>query len=313
MNKVLGDPLPPELADALSEISAEETKPTPKHPIGLHHRGSVEFMNGLPAHTTTPGYRPTTLPFRARPKQKERITSPHDARVLDLIVTLADTRYTFYDPVYPWSAFGRVTSGRFPEGSFVGASGVMVGRRHLLTSSRIVGWEPNGPTDWLTFTPSYSFGAAPFGSAYAVEIYAWRQLDYFTDDARHDLLANDYAVVVLDHAIGESTGWLGSIAYNTTWNNQGYWSFIGYSSDFGSGQEPVFQNLAAMTDVTVPPGSGPPSNALLMSYAAWMGEFPEYEGGGPFFGWWSGDVGPRVVGVDTVYSEVFPPTSPRTY
>jgi hypothetical protein len=189
----------------------------------------------------------------------------------------------------------------------------MVGPRHLLTSSRIVGWHADGPTDWLVFTPSYYAGTAPFGSAYSVEIFSWRQLEYLTYDSRLDLIANDYVVVVLDTRIGEATGWLGSAVYNTAWNNQRLWDFVGYSNDFSSGQEPVFQNGIPITSVSTPPGSTPPNNALLMNYVAWMGEFPEYENGGPFFGWWSGAVGPTVIGVQTVYERTYPPAPHVTY
>jgi hypothetical protein len=312
MNSIQGAPMPPEAIASLADVPGQRLSHLASPPSALHQPPSADFLRALPGHASTPGLHPPGLGFRSRPAQAERMVHPHRPRVLADPIP-GDPRYAFFDPVYPWSAFGRVSTGQFPAGSHFGATGVMVGPRHLLTSSRIVGWHPNAPTDWLVFTPSYSHGAAPFGTAYATKIYAWRQLEYFTHDDRHDLLANDYAVVVLDHRIGEVTGWLGSIAYNPAWNLRDYWDFIGYTSDFGGGQEPVFQKGASIDFIATPEGATPPANALLMNYTAWMGQFPEYESGGPFFGWWSGESFPRVIGVHTVYNEVEPRHGPPEF
>lgn len=78
-----------------------------------------------------------------------------------------DQRQVFQDTSYPWSAFGRCETNLGPF------SGVMIGPRHLLTCNHGIDWTPPSgfAADWLTFTPSYFDGNAPFGSTYPTHIY----------------------------------------------------------------------------------------------------------------------------------------------
>ncbi len=313
MNATLENPLQQQEVAALYEQEARTPGRFHIPPKPEWRAASPEYLRAQP-HVQTVGHHPETLAFRSRPRPRQE----ENRRLLHSVLpdrpfSANDNRYSYFDPVFPWSAFGRVTSGRFTDGTYIAASGVMVGPRHLLTSSRIVGWHPGQLTDWLVFTPSYCNGLAPFSTAYAQTIYAWRDLDYLEYDSRLDLMANDYAVAVLDHRIGEATGWVGSVPYNPAWNGQAAWDFLSYSADFNNGQEPVFQNGATILNTSTPPGAEPPAGATLMNYDAWMGKFVEFENGGPFVGWFPGEQWPRVVATEAVFEDVYPPTVPATY
>lgn len=190
-----------------------------------------------------------------------------------------DDRYTFRDTSYPWSTTGRVTS---PLGS---ASGVMVGPRHMLTCSHIVQWLPNNTAGWIRFAPSYYDGNEPFGAAWGTRIY-WEGRKVFGPSISRDEAQHDYVCVVLDRRIGSVTGWMGSRSWSDSWDGGSYWSHIGYPGDLG-GQRPSFQNGIALDgsfwDREI-------HTRIFHKADVWPGQ-----SGGPFFGWWAGDVGPRVV------------------
>ncbi len=134
------------------------------------------------------------MPARLRPGVK------YETTVFD-----PDGRSEFRDTSYPWSAFGRCETNLGPF------SGVMVGPRHLLTCNHGIDWTPppGFDADWLTFTPGYFDGDAPFGSTYATLTYVVKKNNN-NGVSDGDEGQFDYAVCVLNDRIGESTGWLGA-------------------------------------------------------------------------------------------------------
>lgn len=186
------------------------------------------------------GYIPDHLGFSATPrdlvKSMKRILPPMARRRVATTIFGADDRRAFQDTTYPWSTVGLVQTNR-------GAgSGTMIGPRHLLTVSHVIDWTaPAGfAADWVRFTPSYFDGNAPFGEAYGAHIY-W----YVKEDGDGFITGNegdyDYAVVVLDRRLGETTGWMGARGYNDDWDNLAAWSHMGYPADLNSGQRPTWQ------------------------------------------------------------------------
>ncbi|MBA3256165.1 MAG: hypothetical protein H0T64_05890, partial [Pyrinomonadaceae bacterium] len=159
------------------------------------------------------GYVPDHLGFNATPRERlksvKRIRPAMSRRRVATTVFGTDTRRAFQDTTYPWSTVGRVETNR---GS---GSGVMIGPRHLLTVSHVIDWTaPAGfAADWVRFTPSFFDGNAPFGEAYGAHIY-W----YVQEDGDGFISGNegnfDYAVVVLDRRLGETTGWMGARGYD---------------------------------------------------------------------------------------------------
>lgn len=194
-----------------------------------------------------------------------------------------DDRRAFRDTAYPWSTIGRVETNRGT------GSGVMIGPRHMLTVSHVIDWTaPEGyAADWVRFTPSFYDGSAPFGEAYGMHIY-W----YVKEDGDGFISGNegdyDYVVVVLDRRLGETTGWMGARGYDDDWDDLAAWSHMGYPADLNSGQRPTWQGNFKMN------GTDASAQSILHQADVFPGQ-----SGGPMFGFWEGDVGPRAVAVQS--------------
>lgn len=220
--------------------------------------------------------------LRAKPRRTILDRIPRGRKVATTVFS-PDTRMTFQDTDYPWSTVGLVETNR---GS---GSGVMIGPRHLLTVSHVIDWTaPAGfAADWVRFTPSYFDGDAPFGVSFGTHIY-W----YVKEDGDGFISGNegvhDYVVVVLDHRIGDSTGWMGARGYDDDWDSLNVWSHMGYPADLNSGERPIFISPFRL--------DGNDDDAQEMPHRADV--FPG-QSGGPMFGWWDGDVGPRAVAVQS--------------
>ncbi|MCV0367786.1 MAG: hypothetical protein K5798_11070 [Nitrosopumilus sp.] len=213
------------------------------------------------------------IPVKKLPKDTARATT----------IFAPDQRYTFSDTAYPWSTVGRVTT------SVGSGSGVMVGPRHLLTVSHVIRWNSNGTAGWVNFTPSYFDGSAPFGSASGIQVYFMKKVtgpNLSKDESKHD-----YVVVVLNSRIGDLTGWMGAKTYSDSWDGGAYWSHIGYPGDLVSGQRPSFQGSISLD------GSFWDRSPHQRIYH--KGDVFQGQSGGPFFGWWSGQVGPHAVSVQS--------------
>lgn len=234
-----------------------------------------------------PGYVPDHLGFNATPRKRmksfQTIRPAMSRRRVATTVFGTDNRLVFQDTTYPWSTVGLVQTNR---GS---GSGVMIGPRHLLTVSHVIDWTaPAGfAADWVRFTPSFFDGNAPFGESYGVHIY-W----YVKEDGDGFISGNegnyDYVVVVLDRRLGEVTGWMGARGYDDAWDSLDVWSHMGYPTDLNSGQRPTWQG-GFRVDGT---------DAAAQSIVHQADVFPG-QSGGPVFGFWDGDVGPRAIAVQS--------------
>lgn len=233
------------------------------------------------------GFIPDHLGFSAVPRErlKSRLTirPPQRSRRVATTVFGTDNRMTFQDTNYPWSTVGLVETNRGT------GSGVMIGPRHLLTVSHVIDWSapPGFAADWVRFTPSYFDGNAPFGESYGVHIY-W----YVQEDGDGFITGNegdfDYVVVVLDRRLGETTGWMGARGYNDDWDSLAAWSHMGYPSDLNSGQRPTWQGGFTVD------GTDAAAQSILHQADVFPGQ-----SGGPVFGFWDGDVGPRAIAVQS--------------
>lgn len=232
-------------------------------------------------------YVPDHLGFNATPlqllKSLKTIRPPVDERRVATTIFGADNRRAFQDTNYPWSTVGLVQTNR---GS---GSGVMIGPRHLLTVSHVIDWTapPGFAADWVKFTPSFFDGGAPFGESFGTNIY-W----YVQEDGDGFISGNegdfDYVVVVLDRRIGETTGWMGARGYNDDWDSLDVWSHMGYPADLNSGQRPTWQGNFRID------GTDAAAQSILHRADVFPGQ-----SGGPVFGFWAGDVGPRAVAVQS--------------
>lgn len=230
---------------------------------------------------------PDHLAFNATPvdlqKSIKTIRPAAGERRVATTIFGAENRRAFRDTSYPWSTVGLVQTNR---GS---GSGVMIGPRHLLTVSHVIDWDaPAGfAADWVRFTPSYYDGGAPFGEAYGTHIY-W----YVKEDGDGFISGNegdfDYAVVVLDRRLGDTTGWMGARGYDDDWDSLAAWSHMGYPGDLNNGQRPTWQGGFRVD------GTDAAAQSILHKADVFPGQ-----SGGPVFGFWDGDVGPRAIAVQS--------------
>jgi V8-like Glu-specific endopeptidase len=240
------------------------------------------------------GFRPLHLPLAQFPRmlpkalhRPPRFSQKHAGKgSLATNIFGADDRYTFSDTAFPWSACGRVDTAAG------WGSGVMVGPRHLMTASHVVPWGPNNTAGWLTFTPLYFDGSAPFGVASATTIYWWKQNKPPT--LSDNDVAFDYVVCVLDSRIGDLTGWMGSRGYDSSWNGGNYWGHVGYPTDLAGGKRPAFIGYQSFIDTESESTGGHDSYLIDHDLDVIPGQ-----SGGPYFGWWASEPWPRVVSVQS--------------
>ena len=271
--------------------------------VRLGERSSPPPLRGEPVKDRNPrdeldrheelltGYVPEHLPVVPQPrnlvKAFRRIPERVDSETrYNTTVFSPDDRAVFQDTSYPWSAFGRC------ETNFGPFSGALIGPRHLLTCNHGVDWTPppGFAADWLTFTPAYFDGDAPFGSTYATHVY-WIQKDNNNGVSDGDEGQYDYVVLVLNDRIGDRTGWLGTRRYTDSWDDLDVWWHIGYPADLNSQQRPTYQSWFRLN------GDDTQDDAHEAIYHQ-ADVFPG-QSGGAMFGFWEGDVGPRAVAVQS--------------
>jgi V8-like Glu-specific endopeptidase len=194
-----------------------------------------------------------------------------------------DNRRIFQDTSYPWGTVGLVETSR---GS---GSGVVIGPRHLLTVSHVIDWAgapPGFAANWVRFTPSSFDGVGPFGETHGIHIY-WYVQENGDGSISPTEIQFDYVVVVLNTRIGERTGWMGARGYVDSWDGLNVWQHMGYPGDLNNGRRPAFVNNITLNG----DDSGDDAHESIQHRAD---VFPG-QSGGPMFGWWAGDVGPRAV------------------
>ncbi|MCA1710047.1 MAG: hypothetical protein LC808_44885 [Actinobacteria bacterium] len=95
-------------------------------------------------------------------------------------------------------------------------------------------------------------------------------------------------MVVLDRRLGETTGWMGARGYDDDWDSLAVWSHMGYPADLNGGQRPTWQGGFRVD------GSDAAAQSILHQADVFPGQ-----SGGPMFGFWDGDVGPRAIAVQS--------------
>lgn len=275
-----------EIAIELQHALAERATPPPLRGEAL--RRTERKLDPRELDRMLTGFLPEHLalsPLPTRYQRAHRTIQAEAGRERRVATTVfsPDDRRIFRDTHYPWCTVGRVETNRG------GASGVMIGPRHMLTCSHIIDWTapPGFAADWVRFIPAAFDGDQPFGDAYGVHVY-W----FVQEDGDGFITGNegdyDFAVVVLGERLGETTGWMGARGYDDAWDNLDAWSHIGYPGDLNSGQRPSFQGGFRMD------GTDAGGQSLLHLADVFPGQ-----SGGPLFGWWDGDVGPRAVAVQS--------------
>jgi hypothetical protein len=159
----------------------------------------------------------------------------------------------------------------------------------MLTVSHVIQWLSGGGAGWVRFRPMVFDGSAPFGEAWGTWVYYKSKVTGPTIDWFEGQY--DYVCVVLNNNIGNLTGWMGARGYTDAWDGGNYWSHIGYPGDLTGGNRPTFEGSISLDGSFWQFDS---HEAMSHRGDVWPGQ-----SGGPFFGWWSGDVGPRAVAVQS--------------
>ena len=246
----------------------------------------------------------TVVPETVLPRRRFRAAGRD---VEPLFVYPPDGRHVFNDTTYPWRACGLVTTNAGQ------GAGALVGPRHLLTASHVVGWTASD-AGWLLFQPDYYDGDV-FPSSYAEVAYYYEKI---SDPQGEYDVAEDYVVCVLRDRLGDELSWLGTTTYTDDWDGGSYWSHVGYPADVGGGTEPAWELWFSIAN-SWPPGFFEGGDGLDIETFASLNHG---DSGGPVFGWWpdggpyGGDpAGPYIVAVvsgEGTLDPVITDPAPRT-
>ncbi len=187
-----------------------------------------------------------------------------------------EDRVEFLDAAWPWGLVESITNSRGQSGS-----AVLVGDRTIITAGHVAPWG-DSPW-WMQFTPAFYDGLSLHGAGVTSYVS-----DYNGYDAQGEVAGYDYVVCRLYEPLGNWLGFMGYNGYSEDWNDQTYWSIIGYPGAIAMGNRPSYQSGISVWDVDNESNGG----RELESQTA---DLTPGNSGGPMFGWWSGD--PRVVGV----------------
>ncbi len=216
--------------------------------------------------------------FRAMRRINGRSVNP-------LYVFPPDDRWSFYDATWPWGLVGKV----FTSSGWTG-SAALIGDRIIATAGHVVPWHDS--SWWMLFVPAFYDGSSLHGTGV---------VSYVSDARGYDVNGNvtgyDWAVCRLYEPLGNWLGYFGYNGYSNDWNNDPYWSIIGYPSAVASGQRPSFQG-----GITAFDSDGDSNGGLEIETRA---DLTPGNSGGPMFSWWNGD--PRLVGVVSGEEEEWDP------
>jgi len=239
------------------------------------------FLEAVDERVAFTGFRPDWadvlyVPRQAAPAEIPRLRRFDGRGVRPLFVFGSDDRWAFQDASWPWGLVGRV----FNSSGYSG-TGALVGGRLVVTAGHMVPW--NDDPWWMLFVPAYFDGVSLHGAG--VQSYVSDARGY---DVNGDVTGYDWAILRLHQPLGSSLGYYGFNGYSSSWNNQPWWSIVGYPGAIANAQRPSFQGGITVNDTDSDSNGG----EEIESQTA---DLTPGNSGGPMFGWWAGD--PRIVGV----------------
>lgn len=195
------------------------------------------------------------------------------------LVFRPDDRRTYNDRRYPWGTVCKVIT------AMGWGSGIIVGPRHVLTASHVVDWSRNGAGS----VEVHRVGGAVSAITFITRVWFYTKVTGTVGWSEND---EDYAVLVTSSRIGDRFGWMGTRTYDSDWDDESYWYSVGYPSDIGGGNSPVWQRRKWLDEDAWDWGGG---RSMTTNADMIPGQ-----SGSPMFAFWSD--GPYVVAVWSNYS-----------
>jgi hypothetical protein len=238
------------------------------------------FLRQIDPNVRFTSYRPAWIDATFAPKlvSRDRFRPMRriDGRPVNpLYIFGTDDRWSFRDASWPWGLVGKV----FTSSGWTG-SAALIGDRIIATAGHVVPWGDD--PWWMKFVPAYYDGTSLHGAG--VESYVSDVRGY---DVSGDVTGYDWAVCRLYEPLGSWLGYFGYNGYDDDWENDPYWSIIGFPDAVVGGQRPSFQGSIASFD-----SDGDSNGGLEIESRS---DLTPGNSGGPMFGWWNGD--PRLIGV----------------
>ena len=270
----------------LWQVNVPESSPESMHRPGLtaERRDLAEMCREIDPGVSSEGYRPEWLHQLfvprgiGRPKQP-RMRRFNGNRVEPLYVFGNDDRQTYEDTSYPWGCVGKI----FNSDGFEGSAS-MVGPNLVVTAAHVVPWTSIGAGSWwMRFVPAYANGTSLFGAGVESNVSDVRAINN-----GNNVSGYDWAILKLYNPVGPTTGWFGYNGWSSDWEEQNYWTELGYPAAVANGELPSWQGSVDYHDEDGDSNGG----EELESNTA---DVTPGDSGGPIFGFWGGN--PRVIGV----------------
>jgi V8-like Glu-specific endopeptidase len=175
---------------------------------------------------------------------------------------------------YPWRCVGKIFTSDNREGS-----AALIANNAIVTAAHLV---PSGA--WLGLPWSVEFVASYFDgtgvSSFCSHIRS-------TEPVTESPTGYDWAVMKLFTPLGDTLGWFGYNGYSSDWEDEPFWTIVGYPGAIAGGERPSWQ-----TGIRILDDDSDDYGGRELEH---KGDTSDGNSGGPMFSWWNND--PRLIGV----------------
>ena len=245
-------------------------------------RNPEEFLAEIDPNVDFRSYRPQwtdSLPVpRVLPDGRESPMVRLDRRRLVRPFQTQTTRFppeerqVYQDASWPWGLVAKIFTNTGAQGS-----AALVGPRLAVTAGHMI---PPAGSWWIRVVPAYFDGTSLHGAGVQSFVSDWRGF------RQSGVVGYDWAILRLYEPLGSWLGFFGVNGYDDDWEDQSYWTVLGYPGAINS-ERPSWQSGVSVFDDDSDSNGG-----QELETRADMGPG---NSGGPMFGRWGDDA--RVIGV----------------